>query len=173
MTSVVSKLSPPEILRRDALEPGTRARAEQIVAGMNARGYDVYYGETARSVQQQNAAIEAGTTSATQKLTWHFLLRAVDFRKRLPDGKPDQTTRDEAFFLALAEEAIKTGCRSLAYRVDGNGNILRDSNGTPVKLLLKTTRGDVWDAGHVEYHGPFATLAQAVAAERPDLAHLA
>lgn len=173
MTPVVSKLTPAEILRRDALEPSTRARAELIVAAMNARGYDVYYGETARSAQQQNAAIAAGTTSATQKLTWHFLLRAVDFRKRLPDGRPDQTTHDEAFFLALAEEATKVGCRSLAFRVDGNGDILRDGDGNPVKLLLKTVRGDVWDAGHVEYHGPFATLAQAVAAERPELAHLA
>lgn len=170
---IKSILTVGELHRLDALESETRRMAYVVIAGMNARGLDPYVGQTGRSVQEQQAAIAAGTTSAHQTLTWHFLLRAVDFRKRLPNGEPDETTHDEAFFLALCEEAIKAGMRSLAFRVDSAGNVLRDANGKPVKIILKTSRGEAWDAGHVENRGGFATLAEAVAAERPDLAHLA
>jgi hypothetical protein len=100
--------------------------------------------------------ISAGTTSKHQKLTWHFLGRAVDFRRRLPIGGKDMSTGGpDDFWRALYQEAIKLGLRSLAYRNDGS------------KLLLN---GNLWDAGHVEDRGDYETLAEAVRAEAPELA---
>ncbi len=170
---MTSTLTVGELHRLDSLEHETRRKAFALIGGMNARGLDPYVGQTVRSVTQQLAAIEAGHTSAHQTLSWHFLARAIDFRKRLPNGEGDPTTHDEAFFLALFEEAVKVGMRSLAYRADSDGSALIDATGHPMKLLIKTKRGDVWDAGHCENRAGYATLAEAVAVERPDLAHLA
>lgn len=122
---------------------------------MKARGYDPYVGQVLRSVLQQQNAIAAGTTSKHQTLSWHFLGRAVDFRRRKPDGTEDPTTGGpDDFWRALFEEATKLGLRSLAYHADGT------------KFLLN---GSLWDAGHVEHRGTFETLAEAVAEERPKL----
>lgn len=120
---------------------------------MAARGFDVYVGQTMRSQAQQAEAQARGTTSVTQSRSWHQLGRAADLRKRNADGTVDESTHDEAFFRALSEEAQKAGLRSLAFREDGS------------RLLIHTSHGDVWDAGHVEYREPFDTLAQAFFAE--------
>lgn len=145
-----------EKLRLSQLTSETRELVEKLLAAMGARGYAVYVGSTRRTQVEQDAAIARGTTSAKQKQSWHFLGRAADLRKRLPDGKPDETTKDEAFFMALYEEATALGLRSLAYHVVG---------GQLVKLLITTEHGRVWDCGHVEFRRPWTTLAEAISAE--------
>lgn len=135
------------------LIPECKRRVEQVIAALGARGFDVYVGQTMRTHAQQQEAVARGTTSATQTTSWHELGRAADLRKRLPDGSVDETTHDEPFFHALFEEAKEAGLRSLAYREDGS------------RLMIHTTHGEVWDAGHVEYREPYDTLAQAVYAE--------
>jgi hypothetical protein len=142
-----------EQARLATLIPEARERVEKLLAAMEARGMPVYVGQTRRTAAQQHDAQARGTTSVKQSVSWHELDRAADLRKRLPDGTPDQTTRDEAFFLALYEEAKALGLRSLAYQLVDGG--LR-------KLLIN---GHVWDAGHVEWRQPFATLAEAIVAE--------
>lgn len=123
---------------------------------MQARGYDPFIGQVLRTPAQQQVAIAGGTTSKHQTLSWHFLGRAIDFRRRLDNGGEDMSTGGpDDFWRALYDEATKIpGMRSLAYHSDGS------------KLLLN---GTTWDAGHVEYRAPFAELAEAVSAEAPEL----
>lgn len=151
-------MTPVEIFRLTQLTPETRERVQQLIDAMTARGLDVYVGQTLRTQAQQHEAQARGTTSATQSRSWHQLGRAADLRKRNADGTVDESTHDEGFFQALFDEATKVGLRSLAFRADGS------------RLLIHTTHGDVWDAGHVEYREPFGTLAEAFTAEGPKVA---
>lgn len=145
-----------ELARLDQLIPEARPHFEALIRAMLARGFNPYVGQTLRTLEQQREAIRAGTTSKHQVLSWHFLGRAVDFRRRLPDGSADQTTSGpEDFWRALYEEATKIpGMRSLAYHADGS------------KILLN---GTTWDAGHCEFRWPYAELHEAVLAEAPHL----
>jgi hypothetical protein len=148
-------LSPDEIDRLRTLIPDALAAIQALIQAVRARGFEPYIGQCGRTPAQQQAAIDAGTTSEHQRISWHELGRAVDFRARLADGSEDTTTHNEPFFRALYEEACKIpGLRSLAYHADGS------------KILLN---GHVWDAGHVEYRAPFSTLIAAVKAEAPEL----
>ncbi len=147
-----------EIFRLTQLIPEARERVQQLLDAMAALGHDVYVGQTLRTQAEQSAAQARGTTSVNQDRSWHQLGRAADLRKRLPDGSVDESTHDEEFFRALFDEAQKVGLRSLAFREDGS------------RLLIHTTHGEVWDAGHVEYRDPFDTLAEAFAAEGPKVA---
>lgn len=125
---------------------------------MEARGLKVYVGQTMRSQAEQAAAQVRGTTSIHQGRSWHQLGRAADLRKVFDDGTVDESTHDETFFQALFDEATAVGLRSLAFREDGS------------RLLIHTSHGGVWDAGHVEWREPFGTLAEAFAAEGPKVA---
>ena len=143
-----------ETARLAQLIPECGARVQQVIAAMGARGFAVFVGQTMRTHAEQAEAVARGTTSAHQTTSWHELGRAADLRKRFPNGDVDETTHDEAFFRALFEEAKAVGLRSLAFREDGS------------RLLIHTSHGDLWDAGHVEYREPFATLAEAISAQR-------
>jgi hypothetical protein len=147
-----------EEARLSACHPDAEARFRAIGEAMERRGLPVFIGETARTNTEQAEAVASGHSSEHQVHSWHTLVdadgkpcaRACDFRKRLPGNHADPTTHDEAFFRALYAEATITGCRSLAYKLDGT------------KLLLQTAHGLVWDAGHVEYREPYLSLAEAV-----------
>lgn len=144
-----------ELARLDQLRPEARPFFEALLRAMQSRGYDPFVGQVLRTPAQQQAAIASGATSKHQTLSWHFLGRAVDFRRRLANGGEDQTTSGpDDFWRALSEEAEKCGLRSLAYHPDGT------------KILLN---GVTWDAGHVEYRGDYADLVAAVTAEAPEL----
>ena len=152
---IAGMLSPAELARLDTLIPAARTAHDALIAAMTARGLEPFVGQCGRTPAQQQAAIAAGTTSAHQHISWHELGRAVDYRARLADGSEDETTRNEAFFRALSEEAGRIdGLRSLAYNADGS------------KILINHV---TWDAGHVEYRLPYATLIAAVKAEAPEL----
>lgn len=157
-----------EKFRLSLLMPSARARAEGVIARMVTRGFrEPYVGHTMRTPEEQAEALRRGTTGRKQKNSWHFQFhnektgergaRAVDFRDRLPNGKPDPTTRNELFFLALWEEATAIGLRCLGF--------VRDTKGHPVKLYING--GKLWDAGHCEYRAPYKSLTDALAAEAP------
>lgn len=148
-------MTPGELYRLAQLTAETRERVLLLIEAMARRGLDVYVGQTLRTQAQQAEAQARGATSTHQDRSWHQLGRAADLRKRNADGTEDQTTHDEPFFRALWEEARAAGLRSLAYRDDGT------------KILLN---GVTWDAGHVEWRGDFATLADAFATEGPKVA---
>lgn len=145
-----------ELARLDQLRPEARPYFEALNRAMLARGYDPFIGQVHRSRKQQHQAQTDGTTSAAQDISWHELDRAVDYRRRLPDGSCDPTTSGpDDFWRALSEEAAKIpGMRNLAYRPDGSKRLLN---------------GKTWDPGHCEYRGDYATLAAAVSAEAPEL----
>ena len=120
-----------------------------------ARGLEPFIGQCSRTPAEQAAAVASCHSSKNEKVDWHELKRAVDYRARLADGSEDLTTHNEAFFRALSEEAGKIdGMRSLAYNADGS------------KLLLN---GHTWDAGHCEFRAPFLSLVDAATAEAPEL----
>lgn len=144
-----------ELARLDESRPEARPWFEALIRAMQARGFDPFIGCVLRTPKQQRQAVVDGTTSAHQFLSWHFLGRAVDFRRRLPNGTEDTTTSGpDDFWRALYEEATALGLRSLAYHADGS------------KVLLN---GKTWDAGHVECWGDHPSLAAAVKAEAPEL----
>lgn len=163
-------MTPDELHRLSLLAPPFQARVRSICARMVERGYpEPYIGDTARTPAEQLEALQRGTTGRKQKWSWHFVFkkgekcsdegaRAVDFRYRLLNGKPDPTTHNEDFFRALYEEATWAGCRSLAYERDGHGLVKKYING-----------GRLWDAGHVEWREPYATLTDAVRDGIPEL----
>jgi hypothetical protein len=145
-----------ELARLDQLCAAARPWFTALIQAMQSHGYDPFIGQVLRTPAQQQQAIAAGTTSKHQILSWHFLGRAVDFRRRLPGGTEDQTTSGpDDFWRTLYEEASAIpGMRSLAYNADGS------------KLLLN---GVTWDAGHVEFRGDYPTLVAAVQVEAPHL----
>lgn len=160
-----------ELERLGKLTPPFQVRVRAIVSKMVERGYpEPYIGSTARTLAEQLEALNRGTTGRKQKWSWHFTFkkgqkcsdegaRAVDIRYRMAGDKPDPTTMKENFFLALYEEATWAGCRSLAYEKDKNG-----------KLRKKYINGGrLWDAGHIEWREPYATLVEAVRDGIPEL----
>ncbi len=146
-----------ELARMQRLIPEARERVWKVIEAMAARGFDVYVGSTARTAEEVAKAAAAGRASVGMRFDWHMLNRAADLRRRKEGGGVnfDQGTASEPFWRALYEEATKVGLRSLAYRPDGS------------KLIIHAARGPVWDSGHVEFRAPYATLAEAVAAELP------
>lgn len=148
-------LTPGELARLQRLTAETRERIWRVIDDMAARGFDVYVGSTARTAEEVAKAVAEGRASKGMTHDWHMLGRAADLRRRKPDGGVnfDQGPASEPFWRALYEVATAHGLRSLAYRPDGS------------KLIIHGARGDIWDSGHVEYRHPFATLAEAVAAE--------
>jgi hypothetical protein len=155
---MTTNLTPGELARMQRLIPEARERIWRVIESMAARGFDVYVGQTSRTAEEVAAAAAAGRASVGMKHDWHQINRAADLRRRKPAGGVnfDQGPASEPFWRALYEEATKHELRSLAYRDDGS------------KLIIHAAHGDIWDSGHVEWRQPYATLAEAVAAE---LAH--
>lgn len=164
-------MTPGEIERLSKLCPPFQERVKAICQRMVDRGYPrPYIGSTARTPAEQLQALQRGTTGRKQKWSWHFVFqagqkcadvgsRAVDFRYRMAEDKPDPTTQHEDFFRALYDEATWAGCRSLAYERDAHGRLKKKYiNG-----------GKLWDAGHVEWREPYATLEEAVRDGIPEL----
>jgi len=149
-------LTPGELARMQRLTAETRERIWRVIDDMAARGFDVYVGQTTRTVEEVAAAVAAGRASVGMKTDWHVLGRAADLRRRKPDGGVnfDQGPDSEPFWRALYETATSHGLRSLAYRADGS------------KLIIHGAKGPIWDSGHVEWREPYATLAEAAAAEQ-------
>lgn len=148
-------LTPGELARMQRLIPEARERVWKVIEDMAALGFDVYVGQTSRTLEEVKAAVAAGRASVGMKTDWHVLGRAADLRRRKADGGVnfDQGPASEPFWRALYEAATRHGMRSLAYRADGS------------KLIIHGAKGDIWDSGHVEYRAPYATLAEAAAAE--------
>lgn len=144
-----------EIDRIDALIPEARWRVYRVIQALEAAGFEVFVGSTARTQAEVAKAVASGNSSANQKHSWHQLGRAVDLRPRLPNGGPDYSTGplSEVFWRALQVAAEKFGMRCLAYRKDGQ------------KFYLKTSKGRTWDPGHCEFRSPYVCLADAIKAE--------
>ncbi len=148
-------LTPGELSRIQRLTAQTRERVLRVIEDLAAQGFDVYVGRTIGTAADTAAAVASGHASKGMTHDWHELGRAADLRRRAANGGPDfdQSAASEPFWRALYAAATAHGMRSLAYRDDGS------------KLIIHGAHGDIWDSGHVEYRAPYATLAEAVAAE--------
>ena len=123
------------------LLPHVRARVEDLLRAMAARGYRVLVGSTLRSDAEQ-AKIVASGNSATSN-SWHLVGRAVDLYPYGPDGKPDMDGRHVELYRILHQESARLGFSNLAFNADGS-----------IRKIKTTKNGkqiEVWDAGHVEF----------------------
>lgn len=147
VAKVVTTLS--EKGRIDALEPGTRAAYLKFVARMESLGFGVRTAETVRSQARQDSL---GGQSGNE-FSWHQLGRAIDMYPII-NGKVDVDGKDLGVYRIFHKEAEKLGFRSLAFNPDGSKRLITNRNGQKI-----------WDGGHIEFRGPYATLAAARAAE--------
>jgi hypothetical protein len=152
------RVAAPIILRRSeaariaALRLDTKTRILELRRKLLERGIAVHIGSTARSVSEQASILASGRT--TTPGSWHLVGRAADVYPIDPKtGKPDYAGRRVDLYRIMVEEAEKLGLRSLAFNPDGS------------KRTLVGKKGPFWDGGHLEYRGPFATVAQAAKAE--------
>jgi hypothetical protein len=161
VTDFLSLLTTSEAQRMEQLEPETHSRLRDLILALGAEGMRVYVGQTIRTAAQEKALIEAGRTSATLVHSWHELGRAVDLYPYDPNtGKPDTNGRRVDLFQQMHRKARELGFRGIAFEADG-----------VTKKYIKNNAGKlVWDGGHIECRGPYATMAQAWAAEGPSIA---
>jgi hypothetical protein len=147
VTVVALKLSASEEKKLAGLQPHVRRKVEELLRRMAARGHRVLVGSTLRSDAEQKAIVERGNSATSN--SWHLVGRAVDLYPYGPDGKPDMDGRHVSLYRALHEESAKLGFQNLAFNDDGS---IR---------YITTSKGKVWDAGHVELRESL-TFAQAV-----------
>jgi hypothetical protein len=134
------------------LRPEVAALVRQLRDRLAALGIRLFVGSTRRTAAEQASLVAAGKSAATT--SWHQLGRAADVYPYDPTtGKPDLAGRHVENFRALAREAQALGFRSLGFTDTG------------AKRYIQTAKGPIWDAGHIEYRGPYATIAAAAAAE--------
>jgi hypothetical protein len=154
---IMVELTTSEESRLSKLEPETQMLVRQLIQNMKDQGIDVFVGQTLRTSAEEKSVIAAGK-SAVKSHSWHELGRAADIYPIDPNtGEPDLNGVNNALFGKLAENAQALGLHSLAYNADGSRHYLINTKGKPF-----------WDGGHVENHGPYATIADAVAAEGPN-----
>jgi hypothetical protein len=146
-----------ELVRLGQLEPEVRARLEQLAARMLTAGVRLYFGSGLRTLAQQEKLLAKKRTTTLN--SWHRARRAMDvYPIDAATGKPDTTARNEAAFRLMHREWAKLGGTGLAYKPypDGRKNVIA---------------GMGWDAGHLEYHGPYPNAVAAIqAAERKAVA---
>jgi hypothetical protein len=140
--------------RLSQLEPETQSMVRQLLQNLANQGMQVHVGNSLRTQAQEKAAIESGH-SAVKTHSWHELGRAVDLYPIDPDtNQPDMNGSNDALFVQMQQAAVALGFRQIAY--DDNWN----------RRYITTSAGKkLWDGGHIEWHGPYATIADAVATE--------
>jgi len=148
-------LTTSEESRLQQLEPGTQTLIRQLIQQLANNGLDVYVGQTLRTQAQEKQAIDAGK-SGVKSHSWHEIGRAVDLYPVDPDtGRADQDGKRDDLFTQMQQSAVAMGLRQIAYDVD-----------TWQRRYITNAQGKkIWDGGHIEYHGSYATIAEAVAAE--------
>lgn len=139
-----------EQARAQQLLPQVQRALQQLQDALRAEGIDTYIGSTKRTEAQQAAVLAKGTSST--KNSWHLLRRAVDLYPRDPKTKqPDLNGKNVALFKRMHDLAVKFGWRGLAFNPDGS------------KRYITTSKGKVWDGGHLEFPEGM-TFAQAAKA---------
>jgi hypothetical protein len=131
---------------------------QQLLDWLEARGWKPKITSTTRTEEQQAAAVAAGTSATS--ISWHFSGRALDVTLTNPiTGKrldTPTTAEIEAYYRPMHQKWAELGGQGLAFGPYPDGPVRR----------IKTTKGTVWDGGHLEFHGPYATAALAYAASR-------
>lgn len=148
---VVRALSASEASRRAKLIEEVRLALDELRAELAAEGIETFVGSTLRTTSDQALNVSNGTSATSQ--SWHLLGRAVDLYPIDPITKqPDLDGRTwDTLFRRMHELAPHHGFRGLAFNADGS------------RRYLTTSKGKIWDGGHLEFPGG---MTWAVAAER-------
>jgi hypothetical protein len=140
------------------LEPETRARAQALLDWLAAQGLKPRITATTRTETQQAAAVADGKSATS--ISWHFTGRALDLLLTNPiTGKLMESPTNaeiEAYYRPAHRKWAELGGFGLAFGPYPDGPIRHISG----------TKGPIWDGGHFEYHGPFATAAAAYTASK-------
>jgi hypothetical protein len=157
-TDFLALLTTSETSRMEALEPETQSKLHDLILALGTQdGLRVYVGQTRRTSAQEKANYAAGKTSAHLTHSWHELGRAVDLYPINPDtGQPDHDGVRVDLFRVMHDRAKALGWHGIAFEDDGRKKILRNALGKAI-----------WDGGHLENRGSYATIAEAWAAEAP------
>lgn len=138
VVSAVRKLGKKEATNLSKLEPGARAALEALRRELAAAGLETFIGSTLRDNAEQAEILERGSSSTSR--SWHLLGRAVDLYPIDPATKePDLAGRNTELFRKMHEVAKRHGWRGLAFNADGS------------KRYITTSKGKVWDGGHLEF----------------------
>jgi hypothetical protein len=129
-----------EKIRLSGLIPSVQNAVAMLRSELDSIGIRTFVGSTLRSPEDTAKNIAEGKASATLKHSWHELGRAIDLYPYDPEtGRPDLDGKRTDLFLEMHVRAPKYGFRGLAFDPSGN------------KRFLNTTRGKVWDGGHLEF----------------------
>lgn len=140
--------------RIQQMQPDAAAAVYALVQNLSDQGISVHVGQTLRTAAAEKKAIADGKSAETT-YSWHEIGRAVDMYPIDPNtGKPDMDGVRDDLFQKMVAAALPLGFRSLAYEADG-----------VTRHYIQTSKGPVWDGGHLEYRSPYSSLAQAIAAE--------
>jgi hypothetical protein len=147
-------LTTSEETRLQQLEPETQTTIRALIQNLANDGLTIHVGQTLRSTAEERAAIDSGL-SAIKSHSWHEIGRAADLYPINPDtGQADtQGVRDD-LFIQMQQAAVALGLRQIAYNDDWSRRYITNAQGKKI-----------WDGGHMENHGPYATIAEAIAAE--------
>ncbi len=149
----LTMLTTTEETRLSELEPETQAAARQLIATMATQGVRLHVGQTLRSPAQEKAVIVAGA-SAVKTHSWHELGRAVDMYPDDGNGSPDYNATNLDNYRLMHDDAASLGFKGIAFNDDGSKHLITNSKGKKI-----------WDGGHLQFQGPYATIAEAVSAE--------
>jgi hypothetical protein len=151
----IAELTTSEEGRLQKLQPEAQAMFRALINSLEAdEGIKVHVGQTLRTPAQEKAVIDAGR-SAVKTHSWHELGRAVDLYPINPDtGKADLDGVRVDLFLRMHEKAAALGFRGIAFNADGSKRFITNNAGKKI-----------WDGGHLEWRGPYDTIAEAVEAE--------
>lgn len=149
-------LTSSEETRLSQLEPEAQQMVRELLGRLQAQGLTIYVGQTLRTSAQEKAVIDAGR-SGVKTNSWHESGRAVDLYPIDPDTlKPDTDGKRVELFRQMQQEAVEMGFHQLAFNTD-----------TWEKRFITNAQGKkIWDGGHVEWRGGFASATQALDAFR-------
>jgi hypothetical protein len=140
--------------RLSQLEPETQAQVRTLLQTLADQGMQVQVGQTLRTQAEEKVAVDTGH-SAVKTHSWHEIGRAVDLYPIDPDtNQPDLNGTRDDLFQTMQQAAVAAGFHQIAY--DDNWNR---------KYLTSASGKKFWDGGHIEWRGPYATIADAVASE--------
>lgn len=153
---VLTLLTSTEASRMEKLGPETQSKLSDLIFALAGAGLKVYVGQTLRTAAQEKANVEGGKTAAGLKYSWHELGRAVDLYPIDPaTGRADLEGRRVDLFQQMHATAKSMGWRGIAFLEDG----------VTKRTILNSKGHAIWDGGHLEDRGSYATIAEAVAAE--------
>jgi hypothetical protein len=156
VADAVVELTSSDESRLSQMQPDAQAQTRALIQQLADQGIGVHVGQTLRTSAQEKAEVDSGHSSATLKVSWHQLGRAVDLYPLNDDGSADYSGTNLDAIRAIANTAEQLGFRQLAFNSDGS------------KHIIQSSKGPIWDSGHIEWRAPYNSISEAVAAEGAD-----